>query len=295
MALQKHAHTVKLVKAYAPDWLLCVTLIIGFFLFDMTTPFKRRFSIEDKTISFPYAVEETVPPIYLALIAVGVPVLSIFLLALVVRKSAYDFHNGCLGLCLSLGLTIVTTSILKNTLGRLRPDFLDRCQIQSGTSTTDPAYSLFTMDICTQTDRHIFEDGMKAFPSGHSSISFAGLTFLSFFLAGKIRVFDQRGHTWKSFAVIIPLLCAALVAISRIRDYRHHWQDVLVGGLIGMLFASFSYHQYYPSLWSQQPWKPFSPRIPRSPSEVVDEISRSIRMGEADDSDPRMTDGERLV
>jgi len=38
---------------------------------------------------------------------------------------------------------------------------------------------------------------------------------------------------WKGFVVMIPLLGAILVAISRIMDYRHHPWDVVFGGLLG--------------------------------------------------------------
>lgn len=65
------------------------------------------------------------------------------------------------------------------------------------------------------------------------SVSFAGLGFLSWYLAGKIKVFDQRGHVAKLCIIFLPLLGAALVAVSRVDDYRHHWQDVCTGGVLG--------------------------------------------------------------
>ena len=40
-----------------------------------------------------------------------------------------------------------------------------------------------------------------------------------------------------------------------------HWHDVLVGSLLGTLFAYFSYRQYYPSLSSELSHRPHSPRI----------------------------------
>lgn len=63
--------------------------------------------------------------------------------------------------------------------------------------------------------------------------SFAGLGFLSWYLAGKIKVFDRKGHVAKLCIVLSPLLLAALVAVSRVDDYWHHWQDVCTGGLLG--------------------------------------------------------------
>lgn len=69
--------------------------------------------------------------------------------------------------------------------------------------------------------------------------SFAGLGFLSLYLSGKIKVFDREGHVAKLCIVILPLLAASLVGISRVDDYWHHWQDVFAGGLIGLLIALF--------------------------------------------------------
>ena len=63
--------------------------------------------------------------------------------------------------------------------------------------------------------------------------SFAGLGYLTFYLAGKLHIFDKKGHTYKSLLTTLPLIGAALIAISRTQDYRHHWQDITVGGLIG--------------------------------------------------------------
>ena len=51
-------------------------------------------------------------------------------------------------------------------------------------------------------------------------MSFAGLGFLSFYLAGKLHLFDKKGHTAKAWLSFTPLAGAALVAISRTMDYR---------------------------------------------------------------------------
>jgi membrane-associated phospholipid phosphatase len=67
--------------------------------------------------------------------------------------------------------------------------------------------------------------------------SFAGLGFLSLYLSGKIKAFDRKGHVAKLCIVILPLLLASLVGISRVDNYRHHWEDVFVGGLIGIYFV----------------------------------------------------------
>ncbi|KAG8790983.1 hypothetical protein FRC12_010466 [Ceratobasidium sp. 428] len=67
-------------------------------------------------------------------------------------------------------------------------------------------------------------------------------------MAGKLHMFDQQGYTAKVWLTLAPFLVALLIAISRTVDNRHHWQDVVVGGIVGMNLAYFAYRQYYPSL-----------------------------------------------
>jgi diacylglycerol diphosphate phosphatase / phosphatidate phosphatase len=75
--------------------------------------------------------------------------------------------------------------------------------------------------------------------------SFAGLGFCSWYLAGKLKAFDRRGHVGKLCIVIAPLLLAAMVAVSRVDDYWHHWQDVFTGGFLGAFhFSVLLSHSY---------------------------------------------------
>ncbi|RLN22421.1 hypothetical protein C2845_PM07G17410 [Panicum miliaceum] len=38
-----------------------------------------------------------------------------------------------------------------------------------------------------------------------------------------------------------------MVAISRVDDYWHHWQDVCTGGVLGLVVASVCYLQFFPA------------------------------------------------
>lgn len=73
--------------------------------------------------------------------------------------------------------------------------------------------------------------------------SFAGLGFLAFYLSGKMQAFDGKGHVAKLCLVFLPLLGAALVGVSRVNDYWHHWQDVFAGAIIG-LSQTFQFQFY---------------------------------------------------
>ena len=48
--------------------------------------------------------------------------------------------------------------------------------------------------------------------------------------------------------MLIPTLGAALIAISRIEDARHHPFDALFGSLLGAVMAWYAYRQYFPPL-----------------------------------------------
>ncbi|KAG7092386.1 hypothetical protein E1B28_008743 [Marasmius oreades] len=101
------------------------------------------------------------------------------------------------------------------------------------------------------------------------SVSFAGLGFMGYYLAGKVHLFDKRGHTGKAWLSLAPFAAASLVAISRTMDYRHHWHDVLVGSILGIVMSFFAYRQYYPPLCSEASHKPYSPRIKREMEAIL--------------------------
>ena len=165
-------------------------------------------------------------------------------------SSIYPPTSPSLAFFVAVTFTLLITEVIKNSVGRLRPDFLARCQ---------PEQNQINNPSCNG-DPAVVKEGRKSFPSGHSSLSFSGLGFLSFYLAGKIRLVDGRGYVWKVLVALLPLLGALLIAISRVDDYRHHWQDVTVGGLLGVAVTTLAYHYYYPPLHSPKCGIPYKGR-----------------------------------
>lgn len=115
------------------------------------------------------------------------------------------------------------------------------------------------MDICTETRHHLLHDGWRSFPSGHSSFAFAGFGWLSFFLASQTHVLRPRASLITVLACAAPLVCAALVAISRLEDYRHDVFDIVVGSLLGFSVALMNWRRFYPSLLSKACDEPYAP------------------------------------
>ncbi|KAG0278933.1 hypothetical protein BGZ96_002141 [Linnemannia gamsii] len=261
------SRTKELFKSYCKDWTLVLIVLVAFSIIDQLEPFHRQFSVRDITIQHPFAKQETVPVWLLLTLSFLLPMVTVGVIAVFQRRSYTDLHNGLLGLFLAQSLVLIVTDSIKIAVGRPRPDFLDRClslydNAYAGTpldQLNDPVNLLSNSSICTRTE--LLRDGFKSFPSGHSSFSFGGLGFLSMYLAGKLHLFDERGHIYKSLVVLAPMILAALIATSRVADYRHHWQDVTAGSFIGFFFAVFAYRQYYPSLSSTKSDRPFSPRI----------------------------------
>lgn len=148
------------------------------------------------------------------------------------------------------------TEVIKNAVGRPRPDLLSRCKPHARTA----ADKLVEFSVCTEPDSHTLKEGWRSFPSGHASFSFAGLGFLTLFMCGQMHVFRPRADLARGLLALAPLLGATMIAISRFQDYRHDVYDVTCGAVLGFAIAYFSYMRYFPSLGSPDCDEPFRSR-----------------------------------
>ncbi|KAJ5610651.1 Phosphatidic acid phosphatase type 2/haloperoxidase [Penicillium lagena] len=259
----------RIVISYIFDYVILIACIIGFYILDSIEPFHQHFSLRNISLQYPYAVHERVP-IALALAISGLfPIILIITYTLVIdglfshhkldptsgkrklrgpyrwKDRLWEMNCGILGLLLAQGLAFVVTQVLKNACGKPRPDLIARCQPPAGSHDEIPGLSTYT--ICTG-DPALIKDGFRSWPSGHSSSSFAGLGYTALWLGGKLHVMDNRGEVWKTLLIMVPLIAATLIAVSRIMDARHHPFDVITGGLLGLITGYVSYRQYFPPI-----------------------------------------------
>lgn len=166
------------------------------------------------------------------------------------KDSAYHLAQvSILGLAMAVLANGVLTDILKGWVGRPRPDFLARCGAPKGT----PLNVFQDISICTAPlgERRLV-DGMRSTPLGHSSISFSAFGFLSLWLFGQWKLATPHKPVHHYIGAFLPLLFAAYVALSRVQDYRHHFSDIVLGGLIGILVALAVYRRFFFSVWSEK-------------------------------------------
>ncbi|PFX32586.1 Phosphatidate phosphatase PPAPDC1A [Stylophora pistillata] len=227
---------------------------------EYTSAFVRVIHDEEMWLYKNPKSKNTISTEMLFVIAAVLPAALILLLG-GLRKDKIDGIQAILALTLTLGLNGVVTNIVKVLVGRPRPDYFWRCY---------PNGVIPASIECDGNPDEIIE-GRKSFPSGHSSFAFCGLGFISLYLAGKLHCFQAqgRGQGWKLCIALAPVIVAMALALTRYSDYRHHWQDIMVGAMIGyqrpktivdeltngvgelvvsLFFAYLCYRQYYPAL-----------------------------------------------
>ena len=162
----------------------------------------------------------TVPMVPLDIVAFGLIFLVVFFLLSFPAQQQKPFHAfaavalNCFVVC-----TVGTfTNLLKFSVGRPRPNMYAICGPNA------------TLSTCTHVPRLQRYDTFASWPSGHASVAMSATSFLISFLH----------HAAKPSVpiltlVLLTLLAACLVGGTRIRDYKHHPDDVVSGFLLGLV------------------------------------------------------------
>lgn len=142
------------------------------------------------------------------------------------------------------------TNLMKAYAGRLRPDFLYRMAAYgltpasfnlTGTATAalpDPSTPAGSNYYCAMMRTHpALTDARSSFPSGHSSISFTHASLIAHFLSAHLRPHAHQGSFTRHCIATAPYIISTLCAVSRTRDNKHFFSDIVAGTLIGLWAA----------------------------------------------------------
>ena len=237
-----------------PTLLLLPSLILRFFTIE---PFHRGYFCEDTSIKYPYVEQQTVSA-YLCFGIWAVICIIHFSIDLIRNKSWKQLLDVLYKLIFGFSLCMLITDTLKFSLGRLEPYFLTVCnpnledvcfQVEDeyidGDDDSDYYYPevihlKYVMDENCTANRELLKEARLSFVSGHSSISFYIAIFLIIFIKKHINIWILRTLLQLGYFIL-----ALWISITRINDYMHHPEDVIIGSFIGIMCAFLMHREDY--------------------------------------------------
>uniref|UniRef100_A0A0N4Z8U8 AcidPPc domain-containing protein n=1 Tax=Parastrongyloides trichosuri TaxID=131310 RepID=A0A0N4Z8U8_PARTI len=135
-----------------------------------------------------------------------------------------------------LGLTAknVVTKIVKLVIGRKRPFFIEVCKPNIDCNKFNPLY--VSSYECLGANKKLIRAAHMSFYSGHSAFSFFVAVYMMIYLHYRVNlkgVLKYLVHLVQFLYIVL----ASTIAISRITDNWHHPSDVVIGSLVGIIFA----------------------------------------------------------
>ncbi|KAK5164240.1 uncharacterized protein LTR77_009934 [Saxophila tyrrhenica] len=203
----------RLIASYALDWVVIACFAaIGGGIKSIGT-IHRPFSLLDLSISYPLA-EQSISSTTVGLVAILGPIvlmsltIAIFVPARsisrtlkrseLLRLKLWELHASLAGLALSITLAFMVTQGLKTIFPKPRPHFLALCDPDLdniaahvvggyGQDVSD-RWTMVDVSICQHPMHRVLRSGLQSFPSGHSSMSWSGMAYLSLFLCARLRI-----------------------------------------------------------------------------------------------------------
>ncbi len=157
-------------------------------------------------------------------------------------------HDTFIGYLETVALTTGGNAVIKNMVGRLRPDFQDRARRHHcAAGDIDKKYcpkDNQPLSLDADEAEEIWLDGRRSFMSGHAVSAVNWTTYVSLAIGGEYvwgrdATFTSRSIGLATQAVLMTT--GVFVAASRVDDGRHHVGDVLAGSAFGFAIANFSY------------------------------------------------------
>ncbi|KAJ9471901.1 hypothetical protein DIPPA_18581 [Diplonema papillatum] len=255
---------------YLVDWVTTILLLVIAVVVSDIKPACESFSPTDPTISHPFSTSPAFPSWTLPFLSwIGPCVLAAAIVGLLhwftpkdpaspscagshpvvtgagAYNAVHDAHHVLLAITQGVVVAMLITDSIKNAAGRHRPDFIDRLRRELDFDPLNP-FPGYAEAVCNSSN-HDIHDGMRSFPSGHSSLAFAGWTVLGLFLSARLQYTSTPNACSFYKLVCVVFITGSVptaVALSRTHDYRHNYSDIFAGACIGILsgFLCFNLH-----------------------------------------------------
>ena len=240
---------------FASEACVCGLLLVYVLATIRLQPLATQFMERDPTISFSLQLE-TVPTSMLVGLCVGIPVAVILIghgaRYAVMSASAKPGWSPLLAslawtllsLAQALVFSMALVDTVKNVVGRQRPNFFALCDYAgyraAAASDNFTAYDATTVpgvfgsvSRCAAAAADV-ADSQRSFPSGHSSLSAAAMTWTTLYLRLASGVSPSSHFNVRAMLCNAPLVLAAWVCVTRMRDRFHNADDVMAGALFGV-------------------------------------------------------------
>ena len=206
-------------------------------------PFHRGYLCDDNTIKYPYFEHQTVPT-YLCFVIWIISCLLVFTISFTLHKSWEILRVALYKLVFGFCLCILITDMCKFSIGRLRPYFITICKpefinvcyndedINNETYYGNFYYQKYVVEDTCTSNKDLLREARLSFVSGHSSTSFYIAIFLNIFLKKYVDI-----RILRNVLQVGNFILALWISITRVNDYMHHSEDVLMGAILGIICA----------------------------------------------------------
>ena len=255
---------------YATAYLIPVLLLLPSIIlhFSSIEPFHRGYFCLDRSIQYPFVEYQTVPS-YLCAVIWLLFCIGHLSFDFISKKSWKQLHETVYKLILGFSICMLVTDVSKFSIGRLRPYFMTVCKpdmdnvcydmnisnfVQEDNETyyfPDVHHQRYVMaeDTCSNltSDKSLLKEARLSFVSGHSSSSFYTAVYLVLVTGAQGGTASATSSPWimKILLQLSSILMAFWISLTRISDYMHHPEDVIMGAIIGTLCAFFM-HRFHP-------------------------------------------------
>ncbi|XP_041356719.1 phospholipid phosphatase-related protein type 5-like [Gigantopelta aegis] len=131
---------------------------------------------------------------------------------------------------------MIFVDIIKIMIGRLRPNFLELCQVNS-TGCNQSYGALSGDEMCLNTDKYAIREGRTSFPSMNAALTSFASVFIAIYIHGAMHAHSVR--IIRPFLSLVFVMLSLMCGLAEIALCQSYWTDVVVGYGMGVVLAIY--------------------------------------------------------